>query len=111
MESSTRLGGFRALKKTTEAPYTTKVNNRSPTSRGPTRNRSRAGRGRVPRVWMERGGAGGEDGTQPRPIVMCACVGNSRTVSVPACRVPLGAVHRMSYRSRRSCARILATVL
>jgi hypothetical protein len=26
MESSTRLGGFRALKKTTEAPYTTKVN-------------------------------------------------------------------------------------
>ena len=28
VESSTRLGGFRALKKTTEAPYTTKVNNR-----------------------------------------------------------------------------------
>ena len=27
-ESSTRLGGFRALKKTTEAPYTTKVNYR-----------------------------------------------------------------------------------
>jgi hypothetical protein len=26
VESSTRLGGFRALKKTTEAPYTTKVN-------------------------------------------------------------------------------------
>jgi hypothetical protein len=24
---ATRLGGFRALKKTTEAPYTTKVNN------------------------------------------------------------------------------------
>ena len=28
VESSTRLGGFRALKKTLEAPYTTKVNNR-----------------------------------------------------------------------------------
>ena len=28
VESSTRLGGFIALKKTTEAPYTTKVNNR-----------------------------------------------------------------------------------
>jgi hypothetical protein len=28
VESSTRLGGFRALKKTTEAPYTTKVNYR-----------------------------------------------------------------------------------
>jgi hypothetical protein len=28
VESSTRLGGFRALKKTPEAPYTTKVNNR-----------------------------------------------------------------------------------
>jgi hypothetical protein len=37
VESSTRLGGFRALKKTTEAPYTTKVNNREPTSRGTTR--------------------------------------------------------------------------
>ena len=36
VESSTRLAGFRALKKTTEAPYTTKVNYRSPTSRGPT---------------------------------------------------------------------------
>jgi hypothetical protein len=33
---STRLGGFRALKKTTEAPYTTKVNNRGRTSRGTT---------------------------------------------------------------------------
>ena len=30
------VGGFRALKKTTEAPYTTKVNYRSPTSRGTT---------------------------------------------------------------------------
>ena len=28
VESSTRLGGFRALKKTPEAPYTTKVNYR-----------------------------------------------------------------------------------
>ena len=28
VESVTRLGGFRALKKTTEAPYTTKVNYR-----------------------------------------------------------------------------------
>ena len=37
VESSTRLGGFRALKKTTVAPYTTKVNYRSRTSRGPTR--------------------------------------------------------------------------
>jgi hypothetical protein len=37
VESSTRLGGFRALKKTTEAPYTTKVNNREHTSRGTTR--------------------------------------------------------------------------
>ena len=36
MESSTRLGGFRALKKTTEAPYTTKVNYREHTSRGTT---------------------------------------------------------------------------
>ena len=36
LESSTRLGGFRALKKTTEAPYTTKVNYREPTSRGTT---------------------------------------------------------------------------
>ena len=36
VESSTRLGGFRALKKTTEAPYTTKVNNRGSTSRGTT---------------------------------------------------------------------------
>ena len=35
-ESSTRLGGFRALRKTTEAPYTTKVNYREPTSRGTT---------------------------------------------------------------------------
>ena len=32
----TRPGGFRALKKTTEAPYTTKVNNRMCTSRGTT---------------------------------------------------------------------------
>jgi hypothetical protein len=31
MESSTRLGGFRALKKTPEAPYTTKVNTRDHT--------------------------------------------------------------------------------
>ena len=37
VESSTRLGGFRALKKTPEAPYTTKVNYRKPTSRGTTR--------------------------------------------------------------------------
>ena len=29
MESSTRLGGFTALKKTPEAPYTTKVNYRA----------------------------------------------------------------------------------
>ena len=36
VESSTRLGGFRALKKTPEAPYTTKVNYRGPTSRGTT---------------------------------------------------------------------------
>ena len=36
VESSTRLGGFKALKKTTEAPYTTKVNYRDPTSRGTT---------------------------------------------------------------------------
>ena len=35
-ESSTRLGGFRALKKTTEAPYTTKVNYRGRTTRGTT---------------------------------------------------------------------------
>ena len=33
------LGGFRALKKTPEAPYTTKVNYREPTSRGTTRRR------------------------------------------------------------------------
>ena len=36
VESSTRIGGFRALKKTPEAPCTTKVNNRKCTSRGPT---------------------------------------------------------------------------
>jgi hypothetical protein len=36
LESSTRLGGFRALKKTPEAPYTTKVNYRDHTSRGTT---------------------------------------------------------------------------
>ena len=35
-ESSTRLGGFRALKNTLEAPYTTKVNYRELTSRGTT---------------------------------------------------------------------------
>ena len=34
VESSARLGGFRALKKAPEAPYTTKVNNRETTSRG-----------------------------------------------------------------------------
>ena len=33
LESATRLGGFR---KTLEAPYTTKVNNRDRTSRGTT---------------------------------------------------------------------------
>ena len=37
VESSTRLGGFRSLKKTPEASYTTKVNYRKPTSRGTTR--------------------------------------------------------------------------
>ena len=36
VESSTRLDGFRALKKTLEAPYTTKVNYRGRTSRGTT---------------------------------------------------------------------------
>ena len=36
LESVTRLRGFRALKKTLEAPYTTKVNNRDRTSRGTT---------------------------------------------------------------------------
>ena len=35
-ESITRLGGFRALKKTTEAPYSTKVNYRIRTTRGTT---------------------------------------------------------------------------
>ena len=35
-ESGTRRVGFRALKKTLEAPYTTKVNNRVRTSRGTT---------------------------------------------------------------------------
>lgn len=37
VESSTALGGFRVLKKTSEAPYTTKVNYRDRTSRGTTR--------------------------------------------------------------------------
>ena len=37
VESSTALGGFRVLKKTSEAPYTTKVNYRDHTSRGTTR--------------------------------------------------------------------------
>ena len=36
LESATRRVGFRALKKTLEAPYTTKVNNRVRTSRGTT---------------------------------------------------------------------------
>ena len=36
VESITSLGGFRALKKTPEAPYTTKVNYRDHTSRGTT---------------------------------------------------------------------------
>ena len=36
VESSTALGGFRVLKKTSEAPYTTKVNYRVRTSRGTT---------------------------------------------------------------------------
>jgi len=36
VESSTRLGGFGALKKTTDAPYTIKVNYRVRTSRGTT---------------------------------------------------------------------------
>ena len=36
LESATRRVGFRALKKTLEAPYTTKVNNREPTTRGTT---------------------------------------------------------------------------
>ena len=40
VESSTRIGGFRALKKTPEAPYTTKVNYREPTSRGTTHPKS-----------------------------------------------------------------------
>ena len=35
-ESATRRVGFRALKKTLEAPYTTKVNNRERTTRGTT---------------------------------------------------------------------------
>ena len=34
--SPTRRVGFRALKKALEAPYTTKVNNREPTTRGTT---------------------------------------------------------------------------
>ena len=38
-ESDTRRVGFRALKKTLEALYTTKVNNRDRTSRGTTRER------------------------------------------------------------------------
>ena len=38
-----RRVGFRALKKTLEAPYTTKVNNRVRTSRGTTRSRDRSG--------------------------------------------------------------------
>ena len=37
LESATRLGGFRALKNTLEALYTTKVNNRVHTSRGTSR--------------------------------------------------------------------------
>ena len=36
LESATRRVGFRALKKTLEAPYTTKVNNRVHTTRGTT---------------------------------------------------------------------------
>jgi hypothetical protein len=41
VESSTGLGGFRALKKTPEAPYTTKVNYRDHTSRGTTQDEMR----------------------------------------------------------------------
>ena len=42
MESATRRVGFRALKKTLEPPYTTKVNNRVHTSRGTTLRRAAA---------------------------------------------------------------------
>ena len=41
LESATRRVGFRALKKTLEAPYTTKVNNRVHTTRGTTRKQTR----------------------------------------------------------------------
>jgi hypothetical protein len=44
VESSTRLGGFRALKKTTDAPYTTKVNYRKHTSRACSRGTTHPGR-------------------------------------------------------------------
>jgi hypothetical protein len=48
VESSTRLGGFRALKKTTEAPYTTKVNYREHTSRGTSHQQHATGPRRPP---------------------------------------------------------------
>ena len=40
LELATRRVGFRALKKTLEAPYSTEVNNREPTTRGTTRARA-----------------------------------------------------------------------
>ena len=48
LESATRRVGFEALKKTLEALYTTKVNNRVHTSRGTTRRRAAAPR---PGAW------------------------------------------------------------
>ena len=49
VESSTRLGGFRALKKTTEAPYTTKVNYRKHTTAvEPPKTTKRYARGMAP---------------------------------------------------------------
>ena len=53
LESATRRVGFRALKKTLEAPYTTKVNNRDRTSRGTTLSltlRGQSARSKPPRA-------------------------------------------------------------
>ena len=62
VESSTALGGFRVLKKTQEAPYTTKLNYRIRTTRGTTpkrlsrpsaRSNAPGPRERVHTLWRE----------------------------------------------------------
>jgi hypothetical protein len=71
VESSTRLGGFRALKKTPEAPYTIKVNNREP------RSQPRTSAVRVP-VPVE-----GWNHPVALPLAHCGCVASAHLVPGP----------------------------